>query len=433
MTSFRDSSIRRKLTLIVMITTCTAILLACGAFFAFDIHTLRQSRMHDLETLAEVLGSNSTAALTFNDPAAAREVLQSLSAKEHIMAAALYRIDEAASFATYVRDPALAPFSFPEPESSTTRFEPQRLVVFHTIVLDGHRLGTVFLASDLGEFAELMRLYFGLFGLIVVSLSVGAFFLAARMQRAISDPILMLAQTTRQVTSEKDFSLRATRGANDEVGVLIDGFNGMLTEIQRRDRALQLARDELELRVEQRTAELRQEISVRKEAEDALRESEQRTRLLLDSTAEGIYGLDLQGQCTFSNRATLRLLGYSDVSELLGRNMHDLVHHTRSDGSRYAASECPIYSTLSTSQASHSDMEVMWRSDGTSFPAEYWSYPIERDGQIVGAVVTLIDITARRAAQKAMLLAKEAAESSNRAKSEFLANMSHEIRTPMNG
>ena len=112
MTSFRDLSIRRKLTLIVMITTCTAILLACGAFFAFDIHTLRQSRMHDLETLAEVLGSNSTAALTFNDPAAAREVLGSLSAKEPIMAAALYRIDEAASFATYVRDPALAPFSF---------------------------------------------------------------------------------------------------------------------------------------------------------------------------------------------------------------------------------------------------------------------------------------------------------------------------------
>ncbi len=432
MPSFRDLSIRRKLTLIVMITTCTAILLACGAFFAFDIHTLRLSRMHDLETLAEVLGSNSTAALTFNDPAAAREVLQSLSAKEHVMAAGLYRSD-GAMFATYVRDAASAAFAFPAPESSRTRFEAKRLVVFHTIVLDGHRLGTVFLASDLGEFAELMRLYFALFGLIVVSLSVGAFFLAARMQRAISDPILMLAQTTRQVTSEKDFSLRAVRGANDEVGVLIDGFNGMLTEIQRRDQALQLARDELELRVEQRTAELRQEISVRKEAEEALRESEQRTRLLLDSTAESIYGLDLQGQCTFSNRAALRLLGYSDISELLGRNMHDLVHHTRSDGSRYAASECPIYATLSTSQASHSDMEVMWRSDGTSFPAEYWSYPIERDGQIVGAVVTLIDITARRAAQEAMLLAKEAAESSNRAKSEFLANMSHEIRTPMNG
>jgi PAS domain S-box-containing protein len=167
--------------------------------------------------------------------------------------------------------------------------------------------------------------------------------------------------------------------------VLIDGFNGMLTEIQRRDRALQLARDELELRVEQRTAELRQEISVRKEAEGALRESEQRTRLLLDSTAEAIYGLDLQGQCTFSNRAALNLLGYSDISELLGRNLHDLTHHTHADGSPYAASDCPVSETLGTGQARHSEAEVMWRSDGTSFPAEYWSYPIERDGQIVGA------------------------------------------------
>jgi methyl-accepting chemotaxis protein len=246
MPSFRDLSIRRKLTLIVMISTCAALLLACTAFFAFDVHTLRQSRMHDLETLAEVLGSNSTAALTFNDATAAGEVLESLSAKEHIMAAALYRADEAI-FATYVRGPARAPFAFPAPESSRTRFEAGRLVVFHTIVLDGRHLGTVFLASDLGEFDELLRLYFALFGIIVVSLSVGAFFLAARMQRAISDPILMLAQTTRQVTSAKDYSLRAILGASDEVGVLIDGFNGMLTEIQRRDRALQLARDQLEL------------------------------------------------------------------------------------------------------------------------------------------------------------------------------------------
>src|SRR5207245_2602956 len=367
MLSFRDLSIRRKLTLIVMTTTCTAILLACGAFFAFDIHTLRQSRRHDLETLADVLGANSTAALTFNDPVAAREVLQSLSAKEHIMAAGLYRTD-GAIFATYVRDAERAPFVFPAPASSGTRFEAKRLVVFHTILLDGHRLGTVFLASDLGEFDELLRLYSALFGLIVLSLSVGAFFFAARMQRAISDPILLLAQTTKEVTTARDYSVRATRGANDEIGVLIDGFNNMLAEIQRRDRELQQARDELELRVEQRTAELRQEISVRKEAEAALRESEQRTRLLLDSTAEAIYGIDPQGQCTFSNRATLRLLGYPDVGQLLGRNMHDLAHHTHPDGSRYPASDCPIFQVLHTGEAGHSDAEVMWRSDGPGLP-----------------------------------------------------------------
>ena len=212
MVAFRNLSIRRKLTLIVMVTTCTAILLACGAFLTFDIHTLRQTRVLDLETLAEVLGSNSTAALTFNDPGAAREVLQSLAAKSHIMAASLYG-SNGAIFATYVRNPAPVAFSFPSPEPSGARFEADRLVAFRTIVLDGHSVGTVFLASDLGEFNQLLRLYSALIGLIVVSLSVGAFFLAAKMQRAISDPILLLARTAREVTTAGDYSVRAARSA----------------------------------------------------------------------------------------------------------------------------------------------------------------------------------------------------------------------------
>jgi PAS domain S-box-containing protein len=321
----------------------------------------------------------------------------------------------------------------PSPEPSGARFEADRLVAFRTILLDGHPLGTVYLASDLGEFNQLLRLYSALVGLIVVSLSLGAFFLAAKMQRAISDPILLLARTAREVTTAGDYSVRAALGSGDEIGVLIDGFNKMLAEIQRRDGELQQAREELELRVERRTSELRQEISVRKGTETALRESEERTRLLLDSTAEGIYGVDLKGQCTFCNRAALHLLGYSDISELLGRNIHDVVHHTRADGSRYPSSECPTYETLQTGKASHSDMETLWRADGTSFPAEHWVYPIERNHQVVGAVISIIDIAVRRAAQQATLMAKEAAESANRAKSEFLANMSHEIRTPMNG
>jgi PAS domain S-box-containing protein len=131
-------------------------------------------------------------------------------------------------------------------------------------------------------------------------------------------------------------------------------------------------------------------------ANQTLREREEHIRLLLDSTAEAIYGIDLQGRCTFANPACARLLGYGDPSHFLGRNMHDLMHHTRKDGAPYPVEECRIFLRFLQNQASHVDDEVLWRADGTSFPAEYWSHPICRDGKVAGAVVTFLDITERR-------------------------------------
>ena len=193
-------------------------------------------------------------------------MLRAASANEHILAARVYQGDGPV-FATYLRPSGEAAFSFPAVESDGSRFERNRLLVFRPIVLDGRTIGTIFLASDLEELSQLLRLYLTLFGAIVVSLSAGAFFLAGRMQRAISDPILSLARTTKIVTTGKDYSMRVPRGSADEIGELIEGFNGMLAEIQRRDGDLQRAHGELELRVQERTEELREEIAERKQAE----------------------------------------------------------------------------------------------------------------------------------------------------------------------
>ena len=129
--------------------------------------------------------------------------------------------------------------------------------------------------------------------------------------------------------------------------------------------------------------------------EKRLQHSEERVRLILDSAAEGIFGCDPEGACLFCNPAAVRLLGYDNPSELLGENMHALEHHTRADGNPYPIEECPIYLGFKNGRGVHRDDEIYWRKDGSSFPVEFWSHPIFRDGKTLGAVITFVDITER--------------------------------------
>lgn len=155
-----------------------------------------------------------------------------------------------------------------------------------------------------------------------------------------------------------------------------------------------------------------------------LAEREERIRLLLDSTAEAIYGIDLSGVCTFCNAACARVLGYESPAALIGRQMHPLIHHTRKDGTPYPPEQSPIYESMRHRGQAHVDDEVLWRADGTHFPAEYWSHPIVRDGEVIGAVVTFLDITERRRAE-------EEIQEGVRRREQFLAMLSHELRNPL--
>ncbi len=124
-------------------------------------------------------------------------------------------------------------------------------------------------------------------------------------------------------------------------------------------------------------------------------ESKERNRLLLDSTAEGIYGIDLNGECTFANNACLGLLGYQTEKELHGKNMHNLIRHSRIDGTPYPIEESKIYQSSQEGKGSHVDDEVLWRADGSSFHSECRSLPIRIHGEIIGLVVSFTDITMR--------------------------------------
>jgi PAS domain S-box-containing protein len=139
-----------------------------------------------------------------------------------------------------------------------------------------------------------------------------------------------------------------------------------------------------------------------KKSQRDLRLSEDRLRLILDSAGEGIYGIDLKGRCTFCNPAGLTALGYERFEDLLGKNMHDLTHHTRADGTSFPSEECRLSRAIRAGAGIHVDDEVLWRANGTSFPVELWSYPQRRGQEVVGAVVAFIDISERRRAEEAV-------------------------------
>jgi len=149
-----------------------------------------------------------------------------------------------------------------------------------------------------------------------------------------------------------------------------------------------------------------------RETTERLALSEERYRLLLDSTGEGIFGVDMNGHCTFCNPAALRLLGYSDASEILGKDTHALLHHSRKDGTPYPAGECPAVKARVAGRGVHIDDEVYWRKDGTSFDVEYWCFPMLHDGRLIGKVTAFLDISARKRDEEVMRQLADIVESS---------------------
>ena len=264
----RDVPIRRKLIFITLLTSGVALLLACVAFLTYEMVVFRTGMVDELSSTAAMIGDNSSAALTFNDPVSAAQTLKSLRAHPHIVGAAIYDV-HGNVFAEYRRRPSVA-FHPPATEPDGRRFDGDGLKLFNGINLAGERVGTVFILSDLDEMHGRLRQYALIVILVMALASVVTYLLARWLQESISGPVAHLAGIMGIVAEREDYSVRAKKQGEDELGELIEGFNLMLHQIQERDRALHEAHQTLEARVQERTAELQKEIMERERAQTEL-------------------------------------------------------------------------------------------------------------------------------------------------------------------
>lgn len=277
---FRNLSIKRKQMLIITLTSTVALLLASSAFIYYEMVTFRSTAKENLSSLADILSYNSTAALTFNDPSVARDLLNCLSGEPHIVQAVIYN-KNAQLFARYGRREVNPDADVPLPPVEGYVLDNDSMAYGAKILMQGDQLGWIYIKTDLAPLTHRIQQYVSIVLLVSLASLLAALLISSRLQRVVSDPILKLARLARMVSFEKNYSVRATSTpTKDEVGELIEGFNEMLEQIQVRDAALQSARDDLERRINDRTQALQQEIAERRRAEQGLQQQLTRISLL---------------------------------------------------------------------------------------------------------------------------------------------------------
>jgi signal transduction histidine kinase/DNA-binding response OmpR family regulator len=279
MLKFQHYSISKKLTWMNMLVSGVALLLACAAFFAYDLYTFRIGIARNLSTEARIVGSNSVSALVFNDPRAAENTLSALKSSPHILYATIYTPD-GRPFAGYWRDDSGKALPLPIIPAGQTQAHwlvDGQMALVQSIIFQGKQTGFVYMRSDLRAIHDRLKSYTVIAVAVLLISLVVALLISRISQRVISEPVVQLAKTVRFVSHEKNYSIRATTTGNrDEVSTLIESVNELLEQIQQRDTALQGAHNELEHRVQERTTQL---AAANKELDLRNREVERATRL----------------------------------------------------------------------------------------------------------------------------------------------------------
>lgn len=420
----KNISIRDKLNRIVMLTTSAALLLAAVGFSLNDLLAFRNTEARELSSLADIIGANSTASLQFRDPVTGRETLQTLAIDPRVVSAGLYT-KEGKVFASYHRNSQEKIDLPPQPKSQGVYFEKGQILIYRPIRLEGQKIGTILIHSDLQNFYERIRQYGFIVAMVLVVSLLGAFLLSSQLQKAISSPILSLSHLANRVSTEKNYALRAVNDSQDELGDLVNQFNGMLSQIQDRDMALQEAHDDLEEKVRERTFDLEKEILIRRKSESAHRESEERLSNILDHSTAVVYMKDIDLKYVMVNRQFEKLFSLSS-EDVKGKQDQEIF-------SNELAVQLMARDRIVLDSGQLFEVEEQFTVKGKTETYLSVKFPLrDSEGKIYAICGLATNITDRKRFEMELQQAKILAESANSAKSAFIANMSHEIRTPLN-
>lgn len=416
MRAFRDISIKHKMTLIIMLINSVALLLTGLTAISFDHIKTGKAMVQKLELLADIIGINSTAALTFENENDANRILEALRVEKHVLAAGIYKSDGKA-FAKYHRAGVhpdklcVGCHTAPEPaeleRQAKSGFEDiirthqrynrkpadNKLIVFRPIVLEEEKIGVAYVVSDIEEMLSRLSLFVQIIALAMLASLLAAFVLSARLQRIISRPIVHLANVARNVSVNKNYSLRAKKASQDETGFLIESFNSMLAGIQDRD--------------------------------EELKRSEERFRSVFENVSIGIYRTTPDGRFLLANPAMVAMLGYSSFEELAACNLE-------SEGFE------AVYSRAEFNRRMQQDgkiegFESTWRRpDGAKIHVREYAKAFQKEaGGTEYYEGTLEDISERVLAQQRQMQLVKEIESVNQELKDFAYIVSHDLKAPL--
>ena len=390
LTLFSSVSIKRKLVGVILTASLSVLAVTCGTLLVFEILNYRQATARSLSTIADIVAGNSSAALMFDDQSLAQELMSGLRADPEISRAALFDWENKL-VAAYPAN--LQPVTFPSSHQAEVTLDLNEISIFRPVTQGDRQVGTVFIQGNLqGTYRRV-----GIFGLVLLAVMICsvlvAYLLSDYLQRVISAPVLSLAKTAAQVTAEQDFSVRAAKISNDELGTLADSFNAMLDRIQ--------------------------------SGHSALQESEERFRTLGDNMAQLAWMTDARGYASWYNKRWYDYTGAS-VEEVKDRGWENRQHPDHLERVKAGFDRC-----LSTGE-NWEDTFPIRGHDGEYRWFLSQALPIRSDdGRVARWFGTNTDVTEQRFAQQQLIEAHHKALQASRAKDDFLAALSHELRTPL--